>query len=38
MAKLEIKDLHVSAEGKDILKGLDLTVDGEKLIVGESPR
>ena len=28
MAKLEIKDLHVSAEDKQILKGLDLTVDG----------
>jgi Fe-S cluster assembly ATP-binding protein len=28
MAKLEIKDLHVSAEGKEILKGLDLSVDG----------
>jgi Fe-S cluster assembly ATP-binding protein len=28
MAKLEIKDLHVSAEDKEILKGLDLTVDG----------
>jgi Fe-S cluster assembly ATP-binding protein len=28
MAKLEIKDLHVTAEGKEILKGLDLTVDG----------
>jgi Fe-S cluster assembly ATP-binding protein len=28
MAKLEIKDLHVTAEGKEILKGLDLSVDG----------
>ena len=28
MAKLEIKDLHVSAEDKEILKGLTLTVDG----------
>jgi Fe-S cluster assembly ATP-binding protein len=28
MAKLEINDLHVTAEGKEILKGLDLTVDG----------
>ena len=28
MAKLEITDLHVSAEDKEILKGLDLTVDG----------
>jgi len=28
MAKLEIKDLHVTAEGKEILKGLDLAVDG----------
>ena len=26
MADLEIKDLHVSAEGKEILKGIDLTV------------
>jgi Fe-S cluster assembly ATP-binding protein len=28
MAKLEINDLHVSAEDKEILKGVDLTVDG----------
>jgi Fe-S cluster assembly ATP-binding protein len=28
MAKLEINDLHVTAEGKEILKGLDLSVDG----------
>jgi Fe-S cluster assembly ATP-binding protein len=28
MAKLEIKDLYVSAEDKEILKGLTLTVDG----------
>jgi Fe-S cluster assembly ATP-binding protein len=28
MATLEIKDLHVSAEDKEILKGLDLTVNG----------
>jgi Fe-S cluster assembly ATP-binding protein len=28
MAKLEINDLHVTAEGKEILKGFDLTVDG----------
>ena len=27
MAELEIRDLHVSAEGKEILKGLDLSVD-----------
>jgi Fe-S cluster assembly ATP-binding protein len=27
MAQLEINDLHVSAEGKEILKGLDLEVD-----------
>ena len=24
MAELEIRDLHVSAEGKEILRGLDL--------------
>jgi Fe-S cluster assembly ATP-binding protein len=28
MPTLEIKDLHVSAEDKEILKGLDLTVNG----------
>jgi len=27
MAQLEINDLHVSAEGKEILKGLDLSVE-----------
>jgi Fe-S cluster assembly ATP-binding protein len=27
MSELEIRDLHVSAEGKEILKGLDLSVD-----------
>ena len=27
MAELEIKNLHVSADGKEILKGLDLTVE-----------
>jgi Fe-S cluster assembly ATP-binding protein len=27
MSQLEIRDLHVSAEGKEILKGLDLDVD-----------
>ena len=27
MAELEIRNLHVSAEGKQILKGLDLDVE-----------
>ncbi|MCB0830170.1 MAG: ATP-binding cassette domain-containing protein, partial [Solirubrobacterales bacterium] len=27
MAELEIKNLHVSVEDKEILKGLDLTVE-----------
>ena len=27
MAELEIRNLHVSAEGKEILRGLDLTVE-----------
>ena len=33
MAELEIRNLHVSAEGKEILKGLDLDVDE-----GQGPR
>ncbi len=34
MAILEIKDLHVSVEGKEILKGLNLTVrSGEKVAI-----
>ena len=31
MSQLEIKDLHVSIEGKEILKGLDLTVEQGKI-------
>ena len=31
MSQLEIKDLHVSIEGKEILKGLDLTVEQGKV-------
>ncbi|HYU61532.1 MAG TPA: Fe-S cluster assembly ATPase SufC [Solirubrobacterales bacterium] len=31
MAELEIRDLHVSAEGKEILKGLDLTVEAGRV-------
>jgi len=31
MADLEIRDLHVSAEGKAILKGLDLEVSAGKI-------
>jgi Fe-S cluster assembly ATP-binding protein len=31
MPTLEIKDLHVSAEDKEILKGLDLTVNGSEV-------
>jgi Fe-S cluster assembly ATP-binding protein len=31
MAELEIRDLHVSAEGKQILKGLDLDVEKGKV-------
>src|SRR5919201_791758 len=31
MADLEIRDLHVSAEGKQILKGLDLDVEKGKI-------
>jgi Fe-S cluster assembly ATPase SufC len=27
MSQLEIRNLHVSIEGKEILKGLDLTVE-----------
>ena len=27
MAKLVIKNLHVTVEGKEILKGIDLTID-----------
>ena len=31
MSQLEVKDLHVSIEGKEILKGLDLTVEQGKI-------
>ncbi len=31
MPELEIRDLHVSAEGKEILRGLDLTVSSGKV-------
>ena len=31
MPELEIRDLHVSAEGKEILRGLDLTVESGKV-------
>jgi Fe-S cluster assembly ATP-binding protein len=31
MSQLEIKNLHVSVEGKEILKGLDLTVEQGKI-------
>ncbi len=31
MATLEIKDLHVSVEGKEIIKGLDLTINQGEL-------
>ena len=31
MAQLEIKNLHVSIEGKEILKGLDLTIEQGKI-------
>jgi Fe-S cluster assembly ATP-binding protein len=31
MSQLEIRDLHVSIEGKEILKGLDLTVEQGKI-------
>ena len=31
MADLEIRNLHVSAEGKEILKGLDLAVSGGEI-------
>ncbi len=31
MATLEVKDLHVSIEGKEILKGLDLTVNTNEI-------
>ena len=31
MSQLEIKNLHVSIEGKEILKGLDLTVEQGKV-------
>jgi len=31
MADLEIRNLHVSAEGKEILKGLDLEVSKGKI-------
>ena len=31
MSQLEIKDLHVSIDGKEILKGLDLTVEQGKI-------
>ncbi len=32
MALLEIKNLHASVEGKEILKGIDLTVEARKLL------
>ena len=31
MAELEIRNLHVSAEGKEILRGLDLEVEKGKV-------
>jgi Fe-S cluster assembly ATP-binding protein len=31
MAQIEIKNLHVSIEGKEILKGVDLTVEQGKV-------
>ena len=33
MALLEIHDLHVSADGKDILKGINLEIDEGKTAV-----
>ena len=31
MATLEIKDLHVEIEGKEILKGVDLTINTNEI-------
>jgi len=31
MSRLEIKNLHINIEGKEILKGVDLTVGQGKL-------
>ena len=31
MSNLEIKNLHVNIEGKEILKGLDLTIEQGKV-------
>ena len=31
MSQLEIKNLHVNIEGKEILKGLDLTIEQGKI-------
>jgi Fe-S cluster assembly ATP-binding protein len=36
MSQIEIKNLHVSIEGKEILKGVDLTVEqGKVMYYGE---